>query len=82
LRIEEVDFMKIPKKQLFMEAQYSPGALSPFTYIFLIQGNDARCPLLKIPQISSEDDIRVLFFHVVLSTGLSNVCINECPLQF
>ena len=30
LRIEEVDFMKIKKKQLF-KAQYSPRALTPFT---------------------------------------------------
>ena len=30
-------------------------------------GNDARCASLKIPQNPSEDDIRVLFFHVVLS---------------
>ena len=49
-------------------AQYSPGALSPFTYIFLILGNAARCAPLKIPQNASEDDIGVLFFHVVLST--------------
>jgi len=27
----EVDFIKILKKQLFMGAQYSSGALSPFT---------------------------------------------------
>ena len=49
-------------------AQYFPGVLSPFTYIFLILGNAARCAPLKIPQIASEDDIRVLFFHDVLST--------------
>ena len=60
--------MKIPKKQLFMEAQYSPGALTPFTSIFLILGNAARCAPLKIPQNASEDDICVLFFHSVLST--------------
>jgi len=30
-RIEGVDFMKEKNKQLFMEAQYSPGALFPFT---------------------------------------------------
>ena len=35
---------------------------------FLILGNAARCAPLKIPQIASEDDIRVLFFHDVLST--------------
>ena len=45
-----------------MEAQYSQVAFSPFTYIFEILGNAARCAPLKIPQISSEDDIRVLFF--------------------
>ena len=49
-------------------AQYSPGALSPFTYIFLILGNAARCAPLKIPPNASEDDIHVLFFHVVHST--------------
>ena len=35
---------------------------------FLILGNAARCASLKIPQIASEDDIRVLFLHDVLST--------------
>ena len=35
---------------------------------FLILGNAARCAPLKIPQIASEDDFRVLFFHNVLST--------------
>ena len=35
---------------------------------FLILGNAARCAPLKIPQNASEDDIRVLFFHVVLFT--------------
>jgi hypothetical protein len=34
---------------------------------FFILGNAARCAPLKIPQIASEDDIRVLFFHDVLS---------------
>ena len=63
-----MDFMKIKKKQLFMEAQYSPGALSPLHKSFLILGNAARCAPLKIPQISYKDDIRVLFFHLVLST--------------
>ena len=52
--------MKIKKKRLFMEAQYSPGA---------ILGNAERCAPLKIPQNASEDNIRVLFFHIVLSTG-------------
>ena len=32
---------------------------------------DARCASLKIPQNASEDDICVLFSHVVLSTGRS-----------
>jgi hypothetical protein len=36
---------------------------------FLILGNAARCAPLKIPQNASEDDICVLFSHVVLSTG-------------
>ena len=31
LRSEEVDFMKIAKKQLFMESQHSTGNLNPFT---------------------------------------------------
>ena len=35
---------------------------------FLIRGNAARCAPLKIPHIVIEDDIRVLFFHDVLST--------------
>ena len=34
---------------------------------FLILGNAARCTLIKTPQNASEDDICVLFFHVVLS---------------
>ena len=46
-------------------AQYSPGALSPFTQIFFDLG---ECTPLKIPQIVREDDICVLFFHNVLST--------------
>ena len=37
----------------------------------MILGNAARCAPLKIPQIACEDDIRVLFFHDVLSTGPS-----------
>jgi len=43
--------------------------MGPLSYIFFfILGNAARCALLKIPQIANEDDIRVLFFHYVLST--------------
>ena len=40
---------------------------------FLILGNAARCASIKIPQIASEDDICVLFFHDVLST----VCCQQ-----
>ena len=61
-------FHENSKKKLFIKAQYSPGALSPFTQILVILGNAARCASLKIPQNASEDNICVLFFHVVLST--------------
>ena len=45
-------------------AQYSPGALSPFTKIFF---NPGEChALLKIPHNASDDDIHMLFFHVIL----------------
>ena len=38
---------------------------------FLILGNAAKCAPLRIPQNASEDDIRVLFSHVVLSTAVT-----------
>ena len=34
----------------------------------LVRPEFAGCAPLKIPQNASEDDIRALFFHVVLST--------------
>ena len=62
-------------------AQYSPGALSRFTYIFLILGNAARCAPLKIPQIASEDDIDIggLFFHDVLSSAITHPEASTAP---
>ena len=47
---------------------FSRGHLSFYILLFLILGNAARCAPLKIPEIASEDDIRVFFFHDVLST--------------
>ena len=46
---------------------------------FLILGNAARCAPLEIPQNASEDDIQVLFFHVVLSTGQTLAGNTDIP---
>ena len=43
-----------------------PSLLLHTSFVILV--NAARCAVLKIPQIASEDDIHVLFFHDVLST--------------
>ena len=56
-----------------MEAQYYPGAL------FVILGNAARCAPLKIPQNASKDDIRVLFFRIVLSFSTVHTYVSDEP---
>ena len=77
-RIEEVDFMKIKKKTIVHGSPiFSRGPL-----YFVILGNAARCAPLKIPQNASEDDIRVLFFHVVLSMTQGNPESSQFFLQW
>jgi len=71
LRSEEVDFMKIPKKTIVHGSPaLSRGPLS--FYINLC--NPGRCRKMRSVKntsgsiIAREDNICVLFFHVVLST--------------